>query len=513
MSRLKIEYRETNTLKEYDRNPRRNEAAVEGVANSISEFGFRVPIVIDRNGVIIAGHTRLKAAKMLGLAEVPVIVADDLSPEQVKAFRLADNKVAEVATWDEGLLELELQNILSLDMSDFGFSLDMGFLDEPMEEEYTEAEEYSEEEEYDAPPPTYDPEPEIIEEDEPPEEIDESYAPRCEEGDMFILGEHRLLCADSTKRENIERLMQGKIADLVFTDPPYGMGKDGVLNDGLTGEALLEFNREWIPLSFEFLKDNGSWYCWGTDEPLMDIYSAILKPMIAEKKIIFRQLLTWDKHDAPGQRSGEMKMYAVADEKCLFVQCGARLNANTEDYLEAWDAIRIPLREEADRVGLTPAKLKEITGVGMYNQWFSKSQWALIPEEHYNKLREYYKGEAFTTEYREIYRQYMELSDATRAYFNNTPDNMNSIWHFSRAGTEERTEHVTPKPLALCARGILSSSRRGEVVLDLFGGAGSTMMACEQVGRKCYMMELSPQWCDLIINRWERISGKKAVKV
>lgn len=530
MSKLKIEYRATSELKEYASNPRHNEAAVAGVAKSISEFGWKVPIVIDVNGTIISGHTRLKAAKMLGLDEVPVIVADDLTPQQVKAFRLADNKVAEAATWDEGLLELELQNILSLDMSDFGFNLDVGFLDDERgdyAESYNEAYEEEPDEEADDEPertgrfmPTYEPEEDEVEEDEIPET--EYCAPRCEAGDMFILGDHRLLCGDSTKREDVERLMQGEKADLVFTDPPYGMKKedDGVLNDDLTGDALLEFNKLWVPLSFEMLKDNGSWYCWGIDEPLMDIYAFILKPMIKDGKVIFRNLLTWDKHDARGQMTAERQKYTPADEKCLFVQCGARLGTNSEDYFEAWDAIRLPLRAEADRVGLTPSKLKEITGVGMYAHWFTKSQWGLIPEEHYKKLQEYYNGEAFNgdysafkTDYREIYKQFRELSDGTRAYFNNTHDNMNSVWHFSRAGAEERTEHATPKPLALCARGILSSSRHGETVLDLFGGSGSTMIACEQVGRKCCMMEMSPKWCDLIINRWERMSGQRAKKV
>lgn len=111
-------------LKPYEKNPRKNENAVEYVANSIREFGFKVPIVVDKNNIIVAGHTRFKAAKKLGLQEVPVIVADDLTEEQAKAFRLADNKVGEVATWDADLLGEELSSILDLDMEDFGFSFD-----------------------------------------------------------------------------------------------------------------------------------------------------------------------------------------------------------------------------------------------------------------------------------------------------------------------------------------------------------------------------------------------------
>ena len=177
----------------YEKNPRKNDEAVEYVANSIREFGFKVPIVIDKNGVIVAGHTRYKAAQEFGLEKLPCIIADDLTEEQVKAFRLADNKVGELAEWDFDLLGDELDGIFDIDMSEFGFELNLD-----------------------------DNEPTEIVEDEVPEEVET----RCKLGDIWQLGEHKLICGDSTDVAVIDRLMDGVKANMVFTDPPYGMSLD-----------------------------------------------------------------------------------------------------------------------------------------------------------------------------------------------------------------------------------------------------------------------------------------------
>ena len=309
--------------------------------------------------------------------------------------------------------------------------------------------------------------------------------------------------------------MDGVKADCVFTDPPYGMKKEneGVLNDNLNFDDLLDFNRQWIPLTFGALKDNGSWYCWGIDEPLMDIYSNILKPMAKENKITFRNLITWDKGNGQGQLSSGIMMYPIADEKCLFVMCGVQgFNNNQDNYFEGWEPVRQYLVGEAEKVGLTPQKLKEICGVGMWSHWFGKSQFAFITEEHYKELQNYYSKkeyDAFKKEYDELKKEYY----STRAYFDNTHDNMNNVWHFDRAGKDEREHtggHATPKPIALCSRAIKSSSREGEIVLDVFGGSGSTLIACEQLNRKCYMAEIAPEYCDVIIERWENLTGQKA---
>jgi len=367
------------------------------------------------------------------------------------------------------------------------------------------------------------------------EDVVEDEAPAVEEGDaasklgeVYQLGRHRLMCGDATKIEDVEKLMDGKKADMVFTDPPYGMKKEseGVLNDNLNYDDLLEFNKKWIPLTFEALKDNGSWYCWGIDEPLMDIYSNILKPMIRENKITFRNLLTWDKGDAGAGGVSFMgkeglRSYPVSDEKCLFVMCGVQgFNNNKDHYDETFEGVRAYLEGEAKRVGLTSKLLTEITGVQMYGHWFTKSQFAIIPEAHYKKLQEYYNGKAFTMPYNELQKLFNAKEHETlkaavmskRAYFDNTHDKMKTVWEFGRTKGEERElcgGHATPKPIALCSRAIKSSSREGEIVLDVFGGSGSTLIACEQLNRTCYMMELDPRYCDVIRKRYAKFIGKE----
>ena len=364
-----------------------------------------------------------------------------------------------------------------------------------------------------------------IEEDEAPEPPAE---PKAKLGDLYILGNSRLICGDSTDVTVIDRLMDGAKADLVFTDPPYGMKKEseGVLNDNLNYDDLLDFNRQWIPLTFGALKDNGSWYCWGIDEPLMDIYSNILKPMQKENKITFRNLITWDKGNGQGQLSEDFRMYPIADEKCLFVMCGVQgFNNNADNYYEAWEPIRKYLADQKQIMGWNDDDVTRITGVTtVARHCFNKSQWEFPTEEHYNEMREAcridgeYKAfkreyKAFKREYEEIKREYEEIKRewySTRAYFDNTHDNQNNVWHFDRAGKDEREHtggHATPKPIALCSRAIKSSSREGEIVLDVFGGSGSTLIACEQLNRKCYMAELDPRYIDVIIQRYINLKG------
>ena len=497
---MQIVEKKVTELKAYKKNPRKNDNAVGPVAESIKEFGFKVPIIVDKDNVIVAGHTRLKAAKRLKLKTVPCIVADDLTPAQIKAFRVADNSSAQIAEWDLELLKDELMD-LDFDMSLFGLEKEINDIERIFA-------------------------PEIIEDEVP--EVSKGKA-IAELGDIWKLGNHYLGCGDSTDFLWLKTLMQGKKVDLVFTDPPYGMKKekDGVANDNLNFDDLLEFNKQWIPLTFDLLKDNGSWYCWGIDEPLMDIYSNILKPMMRENKITFRNLITWKKeNDNPtmlfnGACSTNNRSF-YSNEKCLFVMCGVQgFNNNSDNYFEKWEPIRTYLEGEAKKVGLNNKKLKEICGVGMYGHWFTKSQWGLITEEHYLKLQNYYKKEygAFKKEYGAFKKEYDELKKEyykTRAYFDGTASQCIDVWVNDVTNGEERESaggHATPKPIALCARAIKSSSREGEIVLDVFGGSGSTLIACEQLNRVCYMNELDPHWCDVIINRWETLTGEKAVKI
>ena len=194
---MQIIYKNIKDIKKYKNNPRKNELAVEKVAESIKEFGFRNPILIDKDNEIVCGHTRYDAAKKLGIKEVPCIIADDLTPDQIKAFRLVDNKTNEFAEWDDELLDLEIQDI-EIDLSPFGFEKGLDKLpDEIIEDEF------------DGELPT---------------------EPISKLGDIYKLGNHRLMCGDSTKKEDVAKLMNGNKADIEFTSPPYNAGASAKLS-------------------------------------------------------------------------------------------------------------------------------------------------------------------------------------------------------------------------------------------------------------------------------------------
>lgn len=494
---LKIIEKSVDELIPYVNNARtHSEEQVYQIAASIKEFGFNNPILLDGENGVIAGHGRLMAAKKLKLEKVPCIELSHLSESQKRAFILADNKLALNADWDNELLNIELE---ALKDDDIDLSL-IGFSDDELEEI---SKEFDEEQK--------------LFTDEEADEIPEEVETKAKLGDLWQLGEHRLMCGDSTDENCVKKLMGEEKADMVFTDPPYGMGKeaDGVINDNLNFDDLLEFNKKWIPLSFCFSKDNGSWYCWGIDEVLMDIYSNILKPLIKKQKVTFRNLITWDKNIGQGQNSKDYRMFPIADEKCLFVMCGVQgFSNNADNYFEKWEPIRKYLKEQRDLMNWSNGDMKKMLGHSASSgcHWFDKSQWSLPTEKEYRTWQKEANGKAFKKEYEKIKKEYY----STRAYFDNTHDNMNNVWHFERTSQKEREEtggHATPKPIALCSRAIKSSSRENELVLDLFGGSGSTLIACEKLNRRCCMMELSPKFCDVIIQRWENLTGKKAVLI
>lgn len=314
-------------------------------------------------------------------------------------------------------------------------------------------------------------------------------------------------------------------AHLVFTDPPYGMKKeaDGVLNDNLNYDDLLEFNKKWIPLSLEFLRDMGSWYCWGIDEPLMDIYSHILKPLARKNEIVLRNYITWAKHSAFGMKSSLQLSYPKETEKCWFIIKGRSWNNNNMEFFNnKYQKVLDYMKSEAEKVGLTAKRLYELTQVQMYGHWFSKSQFTVIPKWHYETLqREYNKDGAFLLSHEEL-RDMIGLVDDKKqpekpyfdcTWFDDGDIPLTDVWRNPITSNKEREEtggHATPKPLKICERAIVTSSREGDSVLDLFGGSGSTLVACEQLNRKCRMMELDPRYCDVIIKRWETLTGKKA---
>jgi DNA modification methylase len=235
---MQVVMKKTASLLAYDNNPRHNEEAIEAVANSIREFGFKVPIVISSDNIIIAGHTRLKASVSLGLEEVPCIIADDLNEEQIKAFRLADNKTAELATWDLSKLEEELSHI-DMDMLQFGF--------EEMEELLPDN---ASDDDFDIT-------------DEIPEE------PFSQSGDIYELGPHRLMCGDSTDSEQVATLLGGEEADMIFTDPPYNVDYEGtagkIKNDKMEDDSFYLFLYEAFNNMFEHTKPGGAIYVCHAD--------------------------------------------------------------------------------------------------------------------------------------------------------------------------------------------------------------------------------------------------------
>ena len=495
---LKTKLINLDEITPYENNAKEHpEWQIAQIKNSIEKFGFNDPIAVNEDMGIIEGHGRYLAAKELGLKEVPCIILSGMTADEERAYIIAHNKLTMNTGFDLEVLEYELN---ALKVEDFDLSL-TGFEDTEIEnildKNDLETEFFDEQE--------------IIEDDipEPPKKV------VIKSGDLIELGNHRILCGDSTDENDIEKLLNGEKAHLVFTDPPYGMKKEksGVANDNLNFSDLLNFNKKWIPLSFKYLTDVGSWYCWGIDEPLMDIYSEILKPMIKRNEITFRNLITWDKGSGQGQTSSAMRMYTIADEKCLFVMKGVQgFNNNSDNYYEGWEPIRLYLLNEWRKIS-NKNDWDKYLGTQMGKHYFTKSQWILPTKEQYKKLQEIgQKYGTFKKEYEDIKKEFYE----TRAYFDNTHDNMNNVWHFDRVAGKDKDEtggHATPKPLLLCARAIKSSSRENENVLDLFGGSGSTLIACEQLGRKSFLIELEPKWVQVIIERYTKHTGEHNIKI
>ena len=382
-------------IRPYEKNPRKNDEAVKYVMESIKQFGFKVPIVIDNNGVIVAGHTRYKAARKLGMSEVPCIVADDLTDEQIKAFRLADNKVAEKADWDFDLLSEELDELFDFDMTLFGF--------DALEEDDAE----------------------VVEDDfdiEPPEE------PYVKIGDLYQLGRHRLLCGDSTKIDDVEKLMGGELADLLVTDPPYnvalGMGgsvdearkrhrrTDGlvIMNDSMEDGEFYQFLYDFYTCAYAVMKPGASFYIWHADNEGLNFRLALKNAGFQ-----LRQTLIWNKKTITLGRQD----YQWKHEPCLY----------------GWKD-------------------------GASHNWYSDRKQSTV----------------------------IDMNKPAKSEL-----------------------HPTMKPIELFDYQIRNSSQKEDNVLDLFGGSGTTLMACEQNGRKAYTMEFDPRYAQTIIERWEQFTGEKAV--
>jgi len=361
--------------------------------------------------------------------------------------------------------------------------------------------------------------------DTPPVEPPEDYEPVTASGELIELGAHRVLCGDSTKDDDVERLMGGDRVTLCHADPPYGMGKenDGIENDNLYREKLDAFQMDWWRTFRPHLADNASAYIWGSAPDLWRLW--YVGGLADSERLTIRNEIVWDKanesglYDGNGIGSDGARMFANISERCLFFMLGEQgFNHNADNYWEGWEPIRSYLAEETSRIGWTAKDLNRITGTNMAGHWVSKSQWCLITEEHYRKIQQAAKEhdafkrehDAFKREHDELKREHDELKRefySTRAHFDNAHDNMTDVWSFPRVTGEERQGHATPKPVAMIERAIKSSSKVGDDIAEPFLGSGTTLIAAENLNRRCYGIEISPRYVDVIVCRYLKHVG------
>jgi len=395
----KVDVRSIAELVPYARNSRTHSPAqIKQIEKSIQEFGWTVPVLVDEAGTIIAGHGRVMAASNLGIEAVPVVVAAGWTDDQKRAYIIADNKIASNADWDKELLALELSDLKSADY-DLGIT---GFNAKELVQYVAVSKDG------------------LSEEDEVPEPLP---VPLSASGDVWLLGAHRVMCGSATVQTDVEALMDGAKADMVFTDPPYNTGM-GAKKDSAAATRLRHM--------FDDSYTDDEWQKFMAD--FCASYDIATKPDC----FIF-VCLDW-------RRSHELVPHLKRHWHL--------------SNLIVWD--------------------KMVHGLG----------------SDYKYCHEFIhvckKGKPPTAENKEGEREYYD------------------IWHIQRKmGRDE--EHATKKPIELCERPIRHTTKNGDIVLDLFGGSGSTLIACEKLGRACRMMELDPKYVDVIVKRWQAFTGKQAV--
>jgi DNA modification methylase len=394
---MQIELRPIDSVRPYEQNPRVNDPAVDAVASSIRQFGIRQPLVVDEQGIIIVGHTRYKAARVLGVEQVPVHVAKDLTPEQVKAYRLADNKTGELSEWDYDLLPIELAELRNLDYD----LATLGFNEEELGKLLGPGVETGQGDPDEVPEPL-------------PQAITRS-------GDMWLLGEHRLLCGDSTRPEDVARLMEGEKATMLWTDPPWNVAiggdgnprhrqRPGLANDNLPPEQFEDFLTKFAANAANYV--TGDVYCvLGASE--------------------------WPTLDRALRSCGFHWSATVIWVKDVFVLGRSKFHRRYEPVWYGW----------------------------------------------------HQDGKSSFQGRRDV----------------------DDVWEIARPKRSE--EHPTMKPCQLVERALEYSSAPGDVVLDLFGGSGTTLIACEKLSRKARLLELEPHYCDVIARRWCEFTGRRAVRV
>jgi len=423
-----------NKLKPYENNARtHSKEQIEKIANSIKEFGFINPVLVDNSYGIIAGHGRVLAGIELGMEEVPCLFIEDLTEIQKRAYILADNKLALESGWDDEILRKEIMELdkLEFDISIAGFNLD--------DFDFSQNEIDFEDDGY-----------------VPDEHIPE--VPISKRGDVYQLGNHRVMCGDSTSNEDIDKLLDGEIMDLCVTDPPYnvnygqinedGYGKersnsDKILNDNMDDESFYYFLLGFYTQMMRSLKEGGAYYVFHSDTEGYNFRKALV-----DAGGDVRECLIWVKNALVLGRQD----YQWKHEPILYSwKPGAGhyfINDRTQTTV---------FEDKLDLDKLTKEDLKDM-------------------------LEDILADKFPTTVIREDKPQKNDI-------------------------------HPTMKPIKLISRLVKNSSKKNEKVIDFFGGSGSTLISCEQLNRKCYMIELDPKYVDVIINRWETFTGEKAIKV
>lgn len=393
MEKLKVEYRKTSDLIPYARNARtHSEEQVTRLASSIKEFGWTNPILVDGENGVIAGHGRLAAAKKLGIEAVPTIELSGLTQAQKRAYILADNRMALDAGWDDELLSIELSELKGMD---FDLSL-TGFSDEEMGDLLGDGSAATEDDDAEVP--------------EPPVE------PVTKPSDVWIMGNHRLVCGDSCLPETLEKLMLGEKADLYLTDPPYNVAYEGgtkdaltIMNDSMDDESFRSFLRDAFSMADAVMRKGASFYVWHADSEGYNFRGACRD--VGWK---VRECLIWVKN---------------------------ALVLGRQDYQWRHEPVLYGWKE------------------GAPHGWYSDRAQTTV----------------------------LEFDKPAR-----------------------NGEHPTMKPVELFKYLVGNSSKKGDIVLDSFGGSGTTLIACEESGRKERLVELDPRYCDVIIRRWQNVTGGKA---
>jgi len=476
--------RPLSSIRPYPGNPRRiPDAAVAAVARSIEEFGFRVPIVVDAEGVVIAGHVRMLAAARLGLVDVPVHVAADLEPDKARAYRLADNATADLSDWDENLLPIELEALKAA-----GVELDsLGFDDDDLADLL-------------AP----DPRTGLTDPDAVPAPPPQA---TTRPGDLWILGDHRLLCGDSTSRTDLDRLLGGETVQLVNTDPPYNVNVEPRSNNAIaaglsshqatrgsrhpekakaTGKTLrakdrplandfvteAEFDRlldDWFGNIARVLEPGRAFYIWGGFGNCGNY-----PPVLRRHELHFAQAIIWVKEHPVLTRKDFMGNH----EWCFYGwrQGAAHQFLGPANAPDVWSVRREGVREHGIGSGL---RLEATDGCRL----------DVLPPAADRRLPTVRVGE-----------------DGCSIH---GPGAATDVWTVKKVNPQSMV-HLTEKPVELAARAMRYSSRPGERVLDLFGGSGSTLIAAEQQNRRAFLVELDALYCDVIVDRWQQFTGRAA---